>query len=554
MAKYLSTIFSPDLSRKTSKSHISNSLSILNRFWPLFVSTSLNSYPDKFRHFLLTQLSSISQSNITSGNSSVPFIRIQKFNIWTNFGNFFLALTLLLISSSVSVLGSITTPSTAKKSHFLSIFHLDSFSHDIYIHSGYISSSTLQLHGRTLPLSEPYLTLSQSLAHPVPTNYQHLQIKTTSSVTNSSIKLLSKGQHQEFHPMSQGHHRYSTILELSTNLASLSQHKLLPFVLPTLWYFLTRGPHWYMGAALSGPLSRPLEQSNNNTHPIHHWASNSSRHHYSDQPTPSFTTSQSSAIFTSSIHGLQTPPTPSVPSPRVQYHSLNNSHSPSNNSWTSSVQLHHEHIFSIKLLNLKIQINIAPTTYSTPSFLIHHLATPIVFYWIVSYLKQIHHTLDAFDASSILLIIFSSSPWTEHDDGGRHIGKIRAVSLLFGIFFLNNLSNFLISFTYKRRHHWGPLSTTLSPHFISSVPLLVKYLLIYHRYTVSSQSTALVTEPYNIHEMVQRQEAMVQRQDAIVQQQNERIDRLADLVTMLVERQLIPPGATTQSSQPSAPK
>jgi len=72
--------------------------------------------------------------------------------------------------------------------------------------------------------------------------------------------------------------------------------------------------------------------------------------------------------------------------------------------------------------------------------------------------------------------------------------------------------------------------------------------------TVSSQSTALVTEPYNIHEMVQRQEAMVQRQDAIVQQQNERIDRLADLVTMLVERQLIPPGATTQSSQPSAPK
>ena len=65
--------------------------------------------------------------------------------------------------------------------------------------------------------------------------------------------------------------------------------------------------------------------------------------------------------------------------------------------------------------------------------------------------------------------------------------------------------------------------------------------------TVSSQSTALVAEPYNIHDMVQRQ-------DAIVQRQNERIDRLADLVTMLVERQLGPPGATTQSSQPSAPK
>ena len=57
--------------------------------------------------------------------------------------------------------------------------------------------------------------------------------------------------------------------------------------------------------------------------------------------------------------------------------------------------------------------------------------------------------------------------------------------------------------------------------------------------TVSSSSTTMVSDRYNVRE--------------IVQQQNDRIDRLADMVAMLVERQLGPTGATPDVS-PSSPK
>ena len=57
--------------------------------------------------------------------------------------------------------------------------------------------------------------------------------------------------------------------------------------------------------------------------------------------------------------------------------------------------------------------------------------------------------------------------------------------------------------------------------------------------TVSSQSTIMVTDNYNVREEMQ--------------QQNDRINRLADLVAMLVERQLGPTGAMSDTS-PSGPK
>jgi hypothetical protein len=57
--------------------------------------------------------------------------------------------------------------------------------------------------------------------------------------------------------------------------------------------------------------------------------------------------------------------------------------------------------------------------------------------------------------------------------------------------------------------------------------------------TVSSQSTIVVTDTYNVREEMQ--------------QQNDRINRLADLVAMLVERQLGPTGAMSDTS-PSGSK
>ena len=123
MAKCLSTIISPYLSVKTSKSNISNSSPILNRFWSLFVSTLLISYLDNFRQFLLTQLFSFSRSHSGLTISSVPFIRVQKFNISSPTRSLLSALLTLIIVHSISIFRYTFPLSTA-----MEFVHLSQFS------------------------------------------------------------------------------------------------------------------------------------------------------------------------------------------------------------------------------------------------------------------------------------------------------------------------------------------------------------------------------------------------------------------------------------------
>ena len=84
MAEYLTTNISPHLSGKAFNFENRNSSSILHPFWPLFVSTSLNSYLDNFRHFLSPTLSSSLWTNSISGTLSVPFPRVPIFVISTS--------------------------------------------------------------------------------------------------------------------------------------------------------------------------------------------------------------------------------------------------------------------------------------------------------------------------------------------------------------------------------------------------------------------------------------------------------------------------------------
>ena len=148
--------------------------------------------------------------------------------------------------------------------------------------------------------------------------------------------------------------------------------------------------------------------------------------------------------------------------------------------WFFSSRLPSQIIFLINLLNLQTQIQ---TDFQfSPQPAISFFNKPILSD-IYSSATFHHDLITSLHSFHLLLISIHPHQWTDQDVDGRHIAQIRAVSLLFGKISFSKLSNFFSSLTYKRRHHWGPLSTTLCPHFKPSVLLLVNYRLLTQQLT-----------------------------------------------------------------------
>ena len=482
MAKYLSNNISPLLPGKSFNLDNCNSSSILHPFWPFFVSTSLNSYLDNFRHFLSPPLSSSSWSNSVFGTPSVLFLRVSNFIISTSKRQFLLGKIFWITTPALSIFSLLPTCSTLAQTHLTNPnWHSTSIHHigDPLSPHLLISTALLPLnHGHNVEDLLLIISTTSTSNFP-PTQQKSLLFGTTTFSLPPWFKLRSLHKYGTFNKIFPGFTSFSApcttpLFNLST-LGSISEQ-----ISPSSSGFSTsriQTTAWLPSSLFSHQLLASC---------LIHWYTHALTQ-FRPSPSHSLPWTFHIVLVSASCSNL------SFSQRRhngifwigFEIQLLSPFHYCDSGSFP--IQCRHFYPQSlgtvlfpnVNILNLQIQVLLEIST------LFHSLAGPPL--W------QITSTIFLINLNGLFSRLLQSLPfpsYTVHYHSldttaavdGQYMAKMRAVSLLFGTLFFIKLFTFSGSHNSQNSHHWGLFSLT-SGHFhlgilssvISTVTLSPKF-------------------------------------------------------------------------------
>ena len=462
MAEYLTTNISPHLSGKAFNFENRNSSSILHPFWPLFVSTSLNSYLDNFRHFLSPTLSSSLWTNSISGTLSVPFPRVPIFVISTSTPPLLLGKIFWTTTLAIPIFSLPPACPTSAQPHQMNLIWPSIPIH----HAGVLSPHYFLITTPFLPLNNGNYILADlfSIISTIPTytsTPEQLIFYSFSTTTSSIVlwfKLLSMYKYGTCNtilgitslsssytvlsfyrlPLTSISRQSSPSLPVlsatlptagnttSTFLSNQSldflSNKWYTSALPTAWPY--RSP-WVLHTVLTSA-SYPNLHTSQRGHDRRSWAG------FANCQLPLFHCGGLSSSLIQSWY--LSPQQPLVP----------------------------VFLTNVKILNLQIQVILFPEIASP-----RHSSTALPLWQIAAIVFPTNPS-----ESSLRLLQSLSPSHSVHSPSldttvfvdGQYMAKMRAVSLLFGIVFFIKLFTFSGSHNSKNSHHWGLFSLT-SGHF-----------------------------------------------------------------------------------------